>query len=280
LLTERAGRVPPLRDEKQLTSWNALAIRGLAIAGSALERPELIDAASKALDFIRGTVFIDGRLFASYKDGQARFPAYLDDHAFLIDAILELTQARWNSDHLAFAIELAELLLAHFEDKESGGFFFTADDHEELMHRSKTLADEAMPSGNGVAALALQRLGHLLGETRYIDAAERTLRAAWQALREYPHGHVTLLSALDEHLEPPEIVIIRGGAEESAGWRNGVRKLFAPRRLVFAIDSAEADLPGLLAERKPFNSETIAYRCLGTHCELPVTSWEELAANL
>ena len=100
LLGERERRIAPARDEKQLTSWNALAIRGLAIAGRALERPDLIDAASQAVDFLRGTLLQDGRLLASFKDGEARFPAYLDDHAFLLDAMLELLQARWNSAHL------------------------------------------------------------------------------------------------------------------------------------------------------------------------------------
>ena len=153
LLEERKTRIAPGRDDKQLTSWNALAIRGLAIAGRSLERPELTDAATKAVDFIRNNLVSDGRLLASYKDGKARFPAYLDDHAFLLDALLELLQSDWNTEHLDFAVELADLMIEHFEDTEGGAFFFTANDHETLMHRPKTLADEAVPSGNGVAAL-------------------------------------------------------------------------------------------------------------------------------
>ncbi|MGB5577824.1 MAG: thioredoxin domain-containing protein, partial [Woeseiaceae bacterium] len=187
LLNNRLKRVAPGRDEKQLTSWNALAIRGLAIAGRALERPDLVDAAVRATEFLQTTLFIDGRLLASYKDGEARFPAYLDDHSFLLDALLELLQARWNTTHLEFAVQIAELMLTHFEDRADGAFFFTADDHEALIHRPKPLADEAVPSGNGIAAFALQRLGFLLGETRYLDAVERTLRASWRAISEYPH---------------------------------------------------------------------------------------------
>ncbi len=280
LLRARAGRVAPGRDEKQLTAWNALAIRGLAIAGLALERDDLVDAAATAVDFIRSTLVTDGRLLASYKDGEARFPAYLDDHAFLIDAILELLQARWSSAHLQFAVAIADTLLERFEDSEHGGFFFTANDHEELIHRPKPLADESVPSGNGIAAFALQRLGFLLGETRYLDAAERTLRCAWRAMHEYPHGHVTLLTALEEYLSHPEIVIIRGDGDEIARWRDAASRLYAPRRLVFAIDRDEDALPGALAERAAKDHETVAYRCHGTHCELPVTSWEALAANL
>jgi hypothetical protein len=280
LLERRSHRVAPGRDEKQLTSWNALAVRGLAIAGRALDRPELVDAAAGAIDFVRTHLVHDGRLLACYKDGQARFSAYLDDHAFLLDALLELLQARWDGRHLAFARHVAELLLEHFEDRENGGFWFTADDHEALIHRSKPFADEAVPSGNGIAALALQRLGFLLGETRYLDAAERTLRAAWRAMDEYPHGHVSLLAALEEHLAHPEIVVIRGAADETARWRDSASKVYAPRRLVFAIPDDEVGLPGALAERAPCDGETVAYRCVGTHCDLPVTSWEALAGQL
>jgi uncharacterized protein YyaL (SSP411 family) len=280
LQARRDTRVPPARDEKQLTSWNALAIRGLAIAGRALERPDLVDAAANAVEFLRHKLVQDGRLLASYKDGRARFAAYLDDHAFLLDAVLELLQARWNTKHLEFAQHLAKLLLEHFEDKDNGGFWFTANDHEQLIHRSKPLADEAVPSGNGIAAFALQRLGFLLGDTTCLDAAERTLRAAWQAISEIPHGHVSLLTALEEYLEHPEIILIRGADDEISRWRDSAAKVYAPRRLVFAIPENETGLPGALADRKPIDGETVAYRCLGTHCEMPVTTWEALAAQL
>jgi len=279
LLEERKTRIAPGRDEKQLTSWNALAIRGLAVAGRSLDRPELTVAAAKAVDFIIENLVVDGRLLASYKDGKARFPAYLDDHAFLLDALLELLQSDWNTEHLRFAVQLADLLIEHFEDAERGAFFFTANDHETLIHRPKSLADEALPSGNGIAALGLQRLGFLLGEPRYLDA-ERTLRGAWQAIEEYPHGHVTLLTALEEFLNHPEIIIIRGEAGEIARWRDSAAKLYAPRRMVFAIDAGATGLPGALDEKKPLGGETVAYRCVGTHCELPVTSFEALAAQL
>ncbi len=279
LLAARAERIPPDRDEKQLTAWNALAIRGLAIAGKALGEPRLIDAAAAAANFVHGRLMRDGRLLASYKDGESRFPAYLDDHAFMLDALLELLQARWNTAHLSFAVRLAELMLKHFLDAHGGGFYFTADDAEMLMHRPKPLADEAMPSGNGVAAFSLQRLGFLLGEPRYLDAAEKTLRAAWQAMEEYPHGHVSLLTALEEYLQHPEIIVIRGG-EEAERWRDSAARLYAPRRLVFAIAADAGELPGALADRVPIDGATVAYRCVGSRCSLPLTSWEALAAEI
>jgi uncharacterized protein YyaL (SSP411 family) len=280
LLREREKRVHPDRDEKQLTSWNALAIRGFAIAGRVLDRPDLIDQAAAAIDFISSEMMVNGRLLASYKDGESRLPAYLDDHAFLLDALLELLQSRWSSSHMAFAIDLAELLLKHFYDTANGGFYFTADDHEQLMHRPKPYADDATPSGNGIAVFALQRLGFILGETRYLDAAEKTLRSAWRAMDEYPHGHVSLLTALEEYTRHPEVIVIRGASAEIASWRGSAAKMYAPRRLVFAIDADMDELPGALAERVPLAGETIAYRCVGTHCSLPLNSWEALAAEM
>ena len=280
LLEARSKRVAPGRDEKQLTSWNGLAIRGLAIAGKILERTDLVSAATAAADFIDREMIRDGRLLASHKDGDSRLPAYLDDHAFMVDALLHLLQANWNGQHLALAIRLADLLLDHFVDNENGGFYFTADDHESLMHRPKPLADEATPSGNGIAALALQRLGYLLGDSRYLDAAEGTLRNAWQAMVEYPHGHVSLITALEEYLTPPEIVIIRGPAKDIENWRDSVAKIYAPSRLVFAIDSQASDLPGALAERRAVDGQTVAYRCLGSHCSLPITNLDAFASEL
>jgi len=280
LLQSRSQRVAPGRDEKQLTSWNALAIRGLAIAGNILERSDLIGAATKAADFIDRELVHDGRLLASHKDGESRFPSYLDDHAFMLDALLYLLQANWSIQHLDLAIRMADLLLDHFHDKESGGFYFTANDHESLMHRPKPLADEATPSGNGVAALALQRLGYLLGEARYLEAAEGTLRNAWQAMAEYPHGHVSLITALEEYLTPPEIIVIRGEAEEISRWRDTAAKIYAPRRLLFAIEANARDLPGALAERRAVDDQTVAYRCLGSHCSLPIGSLKAFAEEL
>ncbi len=171
-------------------------------------------------------------------------------------------------------------MLEHFHDTDRGGFYFTANDHESLMHRPKPLADEATPSGNGIAALGLQRLGYLLGESRYLVAAENTLRSAWRAMSEYPHGHVSLVTALEEYLTAPEIVIIRGAADDIARWQDEARKFYAPGRLVFAIDGAATQLPGALAERRAIDDHTVAYRCLGNHCSLPIDDVQAFAAVL
>ena len=277
LLAERNKRIWPGRDEKVLTSWNGLAIGGMAVAARALNRPEFAASATRAVDFIRSSLWRDGRLLAAYKDGRSRFAAYLDDYAFLLDGLLELLQTRWRSDDLQFAVHLADALLAHFEDGAAGGFFFTADDHERLMHRSKSFPDEAVPSGNGVAAQALMRLGLLLGETRYLDAAARTLRAAWSALQQYPHAHCSLLIALEEHLEPIDVVIVRGGDAEIAEWRDALAREYSPARLVFAIPRDATGLPQALADKRPL-PEAAAYVCRGTTCSEPVKSLASLIA--
>lgn len=280
LLAQRQKRVAPARDEKQLTAWNALAIRGLAIAGRALQRPDLTTAAQAASDFVHQQLMVDGRLLASFKDDRARFPAYLDDHAFMLDALLESLQSDWRSRDLHFAVQLAELLLEHFYDPDKGGFWFTANDHEQLMHRPKPIADEALPAGAGIAAFALQRLGFLLGEPRYLDAAEKTLMYAWPALEQHAQGHVSLLSALEDYLTHPEIVVIRGPADTITEWRDSAARVFAPRRQVYAIADDASDLPGALAERKAVPGKTLAYCCVGTQCSLPVDNWEALVAAL
>src|ERR1044072_474838 len=115
-------------------------------------------------------------------------------------------------------------MLAHFEDAALGGFFFTSDDHETLIHRSKSFGDDAIPAGNGIAARALIRAGYLLGEPRYLEAAERTLRAAWLAMNRFPHGHMSLLAALDEYLAPPEIIVIRSQSGDQ-DWQHELGKL-------------------------------------------------------
>ena len=279
LLALRARRVRPARDEKVLTSWNALMIRGLALAARALGRDELGESASRALDFIRSTLWRDGRLLATWMDGRAHLNAYLDDYVYLADAVLELQQLRFSAPELEFARQLLEVVLLHFADAEAGGFYFTADDHEALIHRSKVFADDATPAGNGIAARVLLRMGHLLGEPRYLAAAERTLRAAWPALAQHPQAHVSLVTALEELLDPPEIVILRGEARTIEGWRVELARQYAPRRVVLAIAAQTPDLPPALAD-KTSRAAPVAYVCRGSSCAAPVDSLEALTEQL
>jgi uncharacterized protein YyaL (SSP411 family) len=281
LLDVRERRVRPGRDEKILTSWNALMIRGMAIAARRLQQPALAESAGRALDFVRANLWRDGRLLATgLAEGAtaaAPLPAYLDDYAFLADAILELLQCRWRSEDLAWAVELVEVVLTHFVDREHGGYFFTADDHEQLMHRPKSFGDDATPSGNAVAVYVLHRLGTLLAEPRYLEAAERTLRAGWDPLAKYPQGHATMLTALDEYQRSVEAVVVRGAGADA--WRDQLAAVYAPRRMVFAIPDDAPGLPPALADKKP-GASTLAYVCRGMTCTAPVASVEALLAEL
>ena len=271
LLPLRGKRVWPGLDDKILASWNALAIRGLAIAARVLGKPAYASAADAALEFVRQHLWRDGRLLATAKDGVSHLNAYLDDYAYLANALLEMLQVRWRNEDVAWLRRILDAMLDHFEDPKLGGFFFTSDDHEALIHRSKSFSDDAIPAGNGIAAQALIRAGYLLGETRWLEAAERTLRAAWLPLNRFPHGHMSLLGALEEYLAAPEIVIIRG----DDGWQRELGKLYAPHRLVFSIPANLDNLDAAVADKKA-TAAPRAYVCRGSTCSPPVESLPDL----
>ncbi|HEX5392406.1 MAG TPA: thioredoxin domain-containing protein [Rhodocyclaceae bacterium] len=218
------------------------------------------------------------RLLASYKSQHAHLNGYLDDHAFLLAALLELMQADFRVEDLDFARQLADTLLDAFEDREQGGFYFTRHDHEALLVRPKPAQDSATPSGNGVAAQALQRLGHLLGEPRYLDAARRTLALFAPQLREHPVGCASLLLALEEHLTPPNLVILRGPAEALSAWQAALARKPYPNALVLAVPNGMAGLPDVLA--KPENSSVNAWLCSGVNCLPPISTTHDLLTAL
>jgi uncharacterized protein YyaL (SSP411 family) len=278
LLVARDTRVRPGLDDKVLASWNGLMIRGMAIAARALGDARVAESADRAMTFVRERMLVDGRLAATWKDGRARLSGYLDDYAFMLDAALEMLQLNWDARNLEFAVSLAETLLDHFEDKANGGFYFTADDHEALIERPRPLADDATPSGNAVAALALNRLGCLLGEPRYLESAERAVRSAWPALERAAFGHCSLLDALDELRRPPEVVIVRGSEGEE--WARTARLLFSPRRLVFHVPTDAPALPEGIADKEVPPQGTRAWICRGQVCWPPVDSLSSLTGAL
>ena len=267
LLAARERRIRPGRDEKILTSWNALMIEGMAHAGRVFGRADWLASARRALDFVRRTLWRDGRLLATYKDGRAHLNAYLDDYACLLKAALELLQAEFDTDLLAFAQSLAQALLAHFED-EAGGFFFTSHDHETLIHRVKTGHDNATPSGNGVAAFALQRLGHLTGEMRYLDSADRILRLYYADMAHQPGGFATLLVALEEALVPPTLVILRGPEAQLAEWNGKIASRPWPWVIALGLPAEAGKLPAALD--KPLREGVNAWVCSGVKCLEPI----------
>src|SRR5207245_1253100 len=200
-----------------------------------------------------------GRLFATYKDAQAHLNAYLDDYAYLLAALIELLQAEFDPGTLAFAEDLAEVLIEQFEDAANGGFFFTSHDHERLIHRPKPGYDNATPSGNGMAALALQRLSFLTGDTRYAASAERALGQFYPELAAQPGGHTTLLMALEERLVPTRTIILRGPDADLARWRRALGRSYSPATLVLALARDARDLPPVLA--KPVSERVNAWVC-------------------
>ena len=278
VLAARDQRIRPGRDEKILVSWNALMIRGMARAGRVFGNPDWIASARRALDFIRATMWKDGRLFATYKDGRAHLNAYLDDYAFLVDALIELMQAGFDPQDLDFAQEVADALLDQFEDSEAGGFYFTGRDHEQLIHRPKPGHDHATPSGNGVAAFTLQRLAALTGEERYRHAAERALELFYPTMREYPAGFGSLLIALEEAIAPPTTVILRGEPAALAVWSQALAREHWPSTLVLAIPSGTQGLPPVL-DKPVDNSPVNAWVCQGVTCLLPVSDLETLRST-
>ena len=243
LLAARESRVRPGRDDKVLTSWNGLMIKGLARAGRRFDRADWVRQAQAAADALHQTVWRDGRLAASYQQGQARHNGYLDDYAFLLDALLELLQADWRDADLFWARQLADALLLHFADAEAGGFFFTSHDHEVLIHRAKPGYDNATPSGNGIAAYALMRLGRLLEEPRYQAAAERTLLAFYQTMQAQPTPFPSLLRTLSGVLSPPPVIVLRGPEPEVSQWKRAADKAVDDACLLFKSTSTHREIP-------------------------------------
>jgi uncharacterized protein YyaL (SSP411 family) len=274
LFAAREARVRPGRDEKVLVSWNALAIRGMARAGRVFDRPAWIASARRALEFIRGRMWQDGRLRATYKDGRAHLNAYLDDYAFLLAALIELMQAELTVRDLEFAEDLAEVMLEQFEDRALGGFFFTARDHETLIHRPKPGHDNPTASGNAVAAWTLNRLAALTGETRYSDAAERTLALFYSAMREHPSAFGAMALALDECLTPPATAVLRGKAEALGAWAKALARDARPDTMIVPVADGIEHLPPVLD--KPAQSARVTgWLCRGTVCLAPVDDLEQ-----
>ncbi|WP_374486675.1 thioredoxin domain-containing protein [Zoogloea sp.] len=278
LFARREGRVRPGRDDKLLVSWNALMIHGLAHAARIFGRNDWLAVATQAIDFIRRTLWQDGRLLATYKDGRAHLNAYLDDHALLIAALIESLQAAYRPEDLEFAEDLADALLDAFEDRAGGGFFFTRHDHEALIHRPKSGHDNAMPSGNGVAAQVFGRLGHLTGETRYLAAAERTLQAFFPAMKVSAMGFASMAVALAEHLQPSSLLVLRGGSAALPEWSRRVMGDYRPGLLCVALPPGVRELPPVLD--KPAGETVNAWLCSGVTCLPPFAAWPALDAAL
>ena len=276
LYEARAERVWPGLDDKRLTSWNALMIAALADAGAALGRADFLDAARSCADFLLTEMRDErGRLRRTYKDGRARLNAYLEDHAFLLEALLTLYESTFEPRWFAAARELADTMIERFADEERGGFFETSSDHEQLVARRKDLEDHPIPSGNASAAYGLLRLAALSGEHEYERRAVGVFRLLHKIAPGHPNAFAHLLQALDFHFAPVKEVALAGDAIEPL--ERVVRESFRPH---VVLAGGEPDGVPLLEGRGPVDGKPAAYVCERFVCKAPVTEPADLAALL
>jgi uncharacterized protein YyaL (SSP411 family) len=275
LLAARGQRVWPGLDDKRLTAWNALMISALADAGAALGEPRYLDAAVAAAEFVMRELRRDGRLLRSYNQGRAHLNAYLEDHAFLLEALLTLYEATFEPRWFDAARALADEILDRFADPERGSFFSTASDHEQLIVRRKDLEDTPIPSGGSAAAFGLLRLTRLTGEARYEDAALGHVRLLHTIAVEHPTSFAHLLQVIDFALADVREVALVGA--DRAPLERVVRETFRPH---VVLAGGEPNGVPLLAGREPVDGRAAAYVCEHFTCRRPVTEPDELRALL
>ena len=288
LYEARAERIRPGLDDKRLTAWNALMISALADAGAVLERDDYVHAAIACAEFIlRELRDDDGRLLRTWKDGRGRLRAYLEDYAFLLEALLTLYESTFDPRWYREAVALADQMTRHFADGDRGGFFMTADDHEQLAARRKDLDDSPIPSGSSAAAFGLLRLALLSGESSYERNAVGVLQLLYPMAVKHPQGFGHLLRAADFYLAPVKEVAIVGSAERRNELVRVVREAFRPHLVLAAgvgSQAASASEPPigvpLLEGREPVDGSAAAYVCEHFVCQAPALTAAELAAAL
>jgi uncharacterized protein YyaL (SSP411 family) len=282
LYAARAKRVWPGLDDKRILSWNALAIGALADAGAVLGRDEYLDAARECAGFIWERMRDgDGRLLRTWNNGEAKLNAYLEDHAYLLEALLTLYEATFEVRWFDAARETADAMIERFADPERGGFFTTSSDHEELIARRKDVDDHPIPSGNSAAAFGLLRLAALTGEHSYERHAVGVLRLFSRAAARHPQAIAHLLRALDFHLGPVREVALVAPTGDDGIERLGavVRARFRPR-LVLAGGAEGSERPELMLHRDAVSGRAAAYVCERFACRAPVTEPAELEQAL
>jgi uncharacterized protein YyaL (SSP411 family) len=283
LYEARSKRVWPGLDDKRLTSWNALMISALADAGAALGRSDYLDAARRCAEFIEHDMHdAEGRLLRTYKDGRASLNAYLEDHAFLVEALLELYEATFETRWFARARELANTMIDRYADsEEAGGFFTTSKDHEALVVRMKDFEDHPIPSGNSSAAYGLLRLAGLTGEGEYERHAVDVFQIVHQAAGRHPQAFGHLLQALEFYFSPRREVALVGDSLDPLA--DVVRKSFRPSVVLAGMalgDEEASQVVPLLQGRSPVDGRSAAYVCQNFVCRLPVTEPDELERQL
>ena len=279
LLEKRRRRPRPALDDKVLTSWNGLMISALARSGRLLGRDDYIEAAASALDFIRTRLWSpQGELKAVWRKNTAWQGAFLADYAYTLAAAYELLQARWSAGHLEFAESMANAMIERFGD-EKGGFFMTAASQEKVLYRPLNLADEALPSANALAASTLNRLGLLLGNNSWLDAAEAAVRRARKPCLRHPLEHSTMLNALEDLLESHYLLVVRASGPRLEAIRARWGRFYRPKLSVFCIPAEVEPAQPALASKEA-RGDFRAYLCVDMHCMAPLSSEDELEAAL
>ena len=286
LMASRERRVRPETDDKVLASWNGLAISALAVAGRALGRSEYVDTATHTADFVLTALRReDGRLLRAWRQGRTSGPAYSDDHALLAGACLDLYETTFDVRWFEEARRLADDLVRLFHDPEAGGFFQTGSDAETLVIRPQELADNAVPSGNSVAAEVLQRLSLFTGEAEYESAGLSALRIVRDLMARAPSGFGHALCALDLYLSASREIAILGDLsdERTRSLVEAVWERYLPN-VVLAVgspgDDRAAKTVPLLAGREQVDGQPAAYVCERFACRMPVTEPEALTGQL
>ncbi|HLF30037.1 MAG TPA: thioredoxin domain-containing protein [Xanthomonadales bacterium] len=274
----RSQRVWPGLDDKVLTAWNGLALSALAEAGRVLGRADYLAAATANAEFLRRELRrSDGRLQRSWKAGSgARYMAYLEDHACLAEGLLALYEASFESRWYDWAEDLAGLMLRHFKDPQGPGFYDTADDHEQLIHRPRDLQDNAMPSGNARAAMVLFRLGLYSGEANFLQAAAEAVAAQNESMRRYPTAFGEWLNVAAFMLGGPRELALAGALDTLAPMRAVVNEAWRPGLVVAAGMFGGANQVPLLRDRPLVKGQPSAYLCRNFTCQAPVTDPQAL----
>ncbi len=278
----RSRRVWPGLDDKRLLAWNALAIAALADAGAVLGRDDYLNAAGEAAQFVWDSMRdAEGNLLRTWKDGEAKLNAYLEDHAFLVEALLALYESSFEQRWFDAARETADRMIARFADPERGGFFMTSDDHEELITRRKDLDDHPIPSGSSSAAYGLLRLEALTGEASYGDHARSVFALYARVATRHPSAVAHLLRAIDfDQASIREVALVaREDVGELAELAAVVRGELRPH-LVLAGGSEGTKSPELMEGRRALDGRPAAYVCQRFVCQVPVAEPGQLAATL
>jgi len=284
----REQRVHPFKDDKILTAWNGLMIAALSLGARVLEEPEYAEAAEKAVEFIRQKLRReDGRLLARYRDGEAAFPAYVDDYAFLVWGLIELYQATFKPGYLSLALELNRDMLKYFWDKANGGLFQYGSDAENLISRPKETYDGAIPSGNSVAVLNLLKLARLTGDSDLEEKSQQQLKTFGGSINEAPMGHSHFLMGVWFDMVPPIEVTLAGdpNSGEMKEMLRAINSGFRPELLLTVKAPGEAgeqisDIVPFTRDRKPVDGRTAAYVCTNYACQQPITGVKNLSELL